>query len=998
MNKLICTAFLSLFMFGCNPAEDEAANKTDAEVTLSAEEAAEALEQKEHQQVLQRRRDELVQKGDAGDLNAMITLEADDYYFATPQGLAKLKEWYPSILKQTDADALLQFSKYFFAYRTMLINGEKKYEDILFKVQQFGNQEARLELAKYYDYLFDAAYTSRDFAKEIYRARFEKIRDSILKDGKPEEIERLWEYVISEQNPELKNRALDKVGGLRIYAISRADSELKKETKQLMMNKGYIKSDSDPKNWKMLYDAYQESEYAQAVDKIIASGKFDDMYSAGLSNYMNRHPKLGEKLLRHALQLTQDKDTRANIYLGIAKKREVLARQLYRDIQYWERQANSEKDYEKKLSLQRFIARQRKDQKELCSFDAKIEVYALAAKLGNTEAIEELYHLYNHSIVVRKEDTYKEAFAQLRKDMKQYHSGLRYYIQKDADAQFKDLESLAAFSDFSDDDMLLIISLYLANDPRFAGPEFDAFYKPWQRIVLDSGNYALYLKLKKVLRSIDSEKASALWKKLRSSRASMDNLLLERTYLAKASSSTAVGNYLEVLASMGDTQSIIQLAEKNYLIWRAEPNYTGNLKKAIEEYEALAQAGDNRALLGLGNIYSYKDRFGDGPYDPQKALDYYELALSAGNLDAAQKLVDIYGCSSCEFQDYDEVSRVRSLASAGITVSRAELKQADASVERWRNSDEVVNDSLEAFTKDLNAALATYNKLLEQGQSKAFIKLGDIYNEDAFKGSAFYDKKRALEYYEKAAKKGSVHAIDKLIGIYGCSSCGFYNKAKVNKLLKQLKSHVTDNSYIHNMGLAYYKKGGLDNLKIAAKYFELSDSYNYLARLYYEKDGVGVNHKKSFKYLKLCVNYYPDDSTCSYYLALSYKNGYGVKKNIEEAKWSLLSASYARSDFRAARDLGDMLEAEQQYQDAVQLYDRVARYSDIESIKRLYALQQKGYAEPQVLSDIASSLSAEYKVFGGNKRTATCIGYMYENGIGVEKDAEAAQKWYQVPK
>lgn len=330
--------------------------------------------------------------------------------------------------------------------------------------------------------------------------------------------------------------------------------------------------------------------------------------------------------------------------------------------------------------------------------------------------------------------------------------------------------------------------------------------------------------------------------------------------------------------------------------------------------------------------------------------------------------------------------------------ARQELKQADKLVSYWVDNHEKINSSNSNFTQQLNDAIRIYEGLAKKGKAKALAKLGDLYREEAFKGSQFYDMSKAIEHYKQAANKGNIHSINSLIALYGCRDCGLYSEAKVDELLTNLVKSVAKISYIHDMGVSYYKKGDTDSLKIAAKYFEVTKSYSYLAKLYYNDNGVGIDYNKSFVYLDKCLNAQPNNYSCRYFLGISYKNGLGTEKNINKAAELLYSASYSNRDFRAAHEYGSMLEEAEEYKRAVELYIRVAKYFDIESIKKLYSLRQQGHVEQEQLTDIATEIRFMYGSFDrGNKRAATCLGYMYEHGIGVDKDVDKAKAWYKFP-
>ncbi len=86
--------------------------------------------------------------------------------------------------------------------------------------------------------------------------------------------------------------------------------------------------------------------------------------------------------------------------------------------------------------------------------------------------------------------------------------------------------------------------------------------------------------------------------------------------------------------------------------------------------------------------------------------------------------------------------------------------------------------------QNFHKALKTYERLDELGDLSSTMNLGNFYEYAYHKGLVKKDKNKSLFYYEKAASKGYIPAVKKLIKIYSCKKCkpNRYNEKRAKEL------------------------------------------------------------------------------------------------------------------------------------------------------------------------------------------------------------------------
>ncbi|PLY08022.1 MAG: hypothetical protein C0625_03490 [Arcobacter sp.] len=160
-------------------------------------------------------------------------------------------------------------------------------------------------------------------------------------------------------------------------------------------------------------------------------------------------------------------------------------------------------------------------------------------------------------------------------------------------------------------------------------------------------------------------------------------------------------------------------------------------------------------------------------------------------------------------------------------------------------------------------ALEIYNRLAKKGEIAALLKLGDIYGYG--KGNIKVDKNKAILYNEKAAKLGSKEAVSNLTYYYCC------NKKKDPKMEKK-------------------------RIKILKKGVELGieRAILLLAYEYHYGDIIKKDYKKAIYHYNLIKD---DNSYAMNNLGSLYENGFGVKKDLNKAFNFFTKSSEKRNDY-----------------------------------------------------------------------------------------------------
>ena len=411
-----------------------------------------------------------------------------------------------------------------------------------------------------------------------------------------------------------------------------------------------------------------------------------------------------------------------------------------------------------------------------------------------------------------------------------------------------------------------------------------------------------------------------------------------------------------------------------------------------------------------------------------EAAELYQKAADEGDAYAMWRLANAYG--NGDGVDWDEAKAIELLkqsAQAGCEEAKCDL--AFAYMFDWSNigkDEEKGKEMLEELIKQTNnsTVLSRYAGLLffgggpyEEDQEKAmrFLKkvedkdnpfyldlMGAIYTSGADKIEV--DAEKAIEYYTKAFENGRKYSAYKLQRIYtvgygevkadktkqiewlnhgiesNVTDCmvdmallsitedsaykDMHNPQKAIDLLKRAARHGSGNAY-YTMGNLYYEgkylpkddKKAYENWEKAVelKYYETASN---LAYAYIEGVGCEKDESKGIELYKLAAD--NGSGFAAYKLYFCYANGvWGVKKDIEVAKKYLFKAA-EYGDAWGCYNLGRhyYLGTEYVTKDVGQAFVYIKKAADMG------------------LVDACNSLS-----------------YLYENGIGVDKDPQKAKEY-----
>lgn len=443
----------------------------------------------------------------------------------------------------------------------------------------------------------------------------------------------------------------------------------------------------------------------------------------------------------------------------------------------------------------------------------------------------------------------------------------------------------------------------------------------------------------------------------------------------------------EKLALKGNKDIIVRLAKQNL------NNKLTKLEDIAKKYRQIVLESKDSSLhikmKNTLNSYSYKysekaKAFLKKLEEKEKTWEnIYVLRNKLEKLDSRRK-----------YKQYKQ--NLELLASYGDIKSTLKL----ASINSFKGFDWKYEDNKEQARKNVLKALEIYEELAKQDSKIALEKLSEIYSSKTFMNKEVYALSKALKYYERLISLEEYRFFKKIIKIYKCKDCGFYDEKKLIDVLKLAFNLTKDKYYAKKLAMFYYKKSKFQDLKEAKNYFELSNENYYLARLYYDKDALGVDLKKSYSYLKNCASLEVVNNKCNYLMGIFYKNGFAVKKDEKKAASYFRFASYDNysNPPKAALELTKLYEKHKMYKETVNVYMRVAKYYRIQALENLNRLYKKSLVSRDDLKALHRYFKQRFALRWSKneqKNAALCLAYMYKNGVGIKKNIDEAKKWQE---
>ncbi|MCR4754495.1 MAG: sel1 repeat family protein [Lachnospiraceae bacterium] len=289
--------------------------------------------------------------------------------------------------------------------------------------------------------------------------------------------------------------------------------------------------------------------------------------------------------------------------------------------------------------------------------------------------------------------------------------------------------------------------------------------------------------------------------------------------------------------------------------------------------------------------------------------------------------------------------------------------------------------------KDLQKAIYWYGKASASGDADAYNSIGRIYESD------YKNNQKAYEYYKKAAENGSGFGNYNLGYFYNYGN----NVIPINK----------------GMAFEYYKKAADLGVKEGA----LSTGVCYAK-------GVGVlqDDSEALKYFHIAAE--KGNASAMDWLGLFFFQGRAVVSNMSTAAdWYAKAADGGvdRANYDAANLYYQLHDYQKSLNYAIRARDKKIKGGDdiiskIDGIgwvlPNFTAMAEKGFVEQQLKLaraydsgdkgvDKDDKLAAEWyekAALAGNPEAQYRIAQRYKNGLGVEKDIDKAQKYFELSK
>ena len=300
------------------------------------------------------------------------------------------------------------------------------------------------------------------------------------------------------------------------------------------------------------------------------------------------------------------------------------------------------------------------------------------------------------------------------------------------------------------------------------------------------------------------------------------------------------------------------------------------------------------------------------------------------------------------------------------------------------------------LTVDYAEALKYYTLSSQQGNLRAYYRLGDLYY---FGRGVAEDKGRAAEYYQNAADRGDFDATQKLAIMY---RDGDGISQDIQKALALYEIGVKEGrpEYLYDMALWYLKgKGVSQDVPKALDYLEKAVSKEHiqslvaLGELYNDGlYGITTDYEKAFGYYDRATKL--GNTGVLNKLGLMYYFGRGgVDTNYSTAieYWIRCGTSVSLYNAGNTYEIGGHGIA-QDFKKAFEYFDKAAKLGYTEALNKLGLMYYYGRGGVEA----SYSTAVDYWVRCNSPASLFNAGYVYENGgYGITQDLSKAASFYE---
>jgi len=429
--------------------------------------------------------------------------------------------------------------------------------------------------------------------------------------------------------------------------------------------------------------------------------------------------------------------------------------------------------------------------------------------------------------------------------------------------------------------------------------------------------------------------------------------------------------------------AIQEIAEAQFRLGRSYHFGIGvekNYNQSVKWYKKAIKNGSTFALSNLGICYE----FGLGlKRNPVKAFNLYKQSSSLGNLWGMNNFARCYefgiGTKKNEYEAFI-------LYKKAVNTNKPSPKTL-INLARFYFYGKII-------PRDINKAIQLYKLAAENGNIKAQMILGGIY--DGFDKSCPKNDIESIKWYTKAANQNDGFSQYQLYK-------SFMKKGDMKKALKWLRAGAK-NHYPAMYTLGLYYEGGMQGIqtnaieavKLYKKAAQLGciDAQARIGQCY--KNGVGVkqDYKQAVLWYRKAAE--QENGFAQDQMGYCYEKGIGVKQDIKTAlKWYhfaaengfALSQSYLGVCYENGLGVKkDPKRAIQWYRKAAKQGFQLAQYS----LGICYQFGTGTKKNPQQAVQWYRKAAEQ-----GYANAQNILGLCYRDGFGVKKDPKKAVQWYR---